>query len=101
MQVTDGTHTANINLSGNYTASTFVAASDGHGCTLVHDRTNSVALLVQSMAIFPTRHHCAHHGAACDTDSNPADSIVIPPRVIDRDLQAKSPNAIWHFGKLP
>ena len=47
------------------------------------------------------RHHCAHHGAACDTDSNPADSIVIPPRVIDRDLQAKSPNAIWHFGKLP
>jgi hypothetical protein len=21
-----------------------------------------------------------------------------PPRVIDRDLQAKSPNAIWHFG---
>ena len=37
LHVTDGTHTANIALLGNYMASTFVASSDGHGGTLVVD----------------------------------------------------------------
>ncbi|MGI8840473.1 MAG: beta strand repeat-containing protein [Caulobacteraceae bacterium] len=37
LTVTDGTHTATINLKGNYLSSTFVAASDGHGGTIVHD----------------------------------------------------------------
>ena len=37
LTVTDGTHTANIALLGNYLASTFVASSDGHGGTLVVD----------------------------------------------------------------
>jgi hypothetical protein len=37
LHVTDGTHTANIALLGNYLASTFVASSDGHGGTLVVD----------------------------------------------------------------
>jgi hypothetical protein len=50
LQVTDGTHTAEISLLGNYTASTFVTASDGHGGTLVHDP--AVALLVQAAASF-------------------------------------------------
>ena len=35
LSVTDGTHTANIALLGNYMASTFVASSDGHGGTSV------------------------------------------------------------------
>jgi hypothetical protein len=37
LTVTDGSHTANIALLGNYLASTFVAASDGHGGTSVID----------------------------------------------------------------
>lgn len=51
LQVTDGTHTADISLLGNYTASTFVTATDNHGGTLVHD-PGSVALLVQAAAGF-------------------------------------------------
>ena len=37
LTVTDGTHTAHITLKGNYTTSTFVASSDGHGGTIVID----------------------------------------------------------------
>jgi len=37
LSVTDGTHSANIALLGNYLASTFVASSDGHGGTAVVD----------------------------------------------------------------
>lgn len=35
LTVTDGMHTASIQLLGQYTASEFVAASDGHGGTLI------------------------------------------------------------------
>jgi len=37
LTVTDGTHTAHINLKGNYLSATFVASSDGHGGTIVVD----------------------------------------------------------------
>jgi hypothetical protein len=37
LNVTDGTHSANIALLGNYMASAFVASSDGHGGTAVID----------------------------------------------------------------
>jgi large repetitive protein len=37
LTVSDGVHTANLTLLGNYIASSFVAASDGHGGTLVTD----------------------------------------------------------------
>jgi autotransporter passenger strand-loop-strand repeat protein len=37
LQVTDGTHSANIALLGNYLASTFVPSSDGHGGTNIVD----------------------------------------------------------------
>jgi hypothetical protein len=37
LTITDGTHTAKINLKGDYTTSTFVASSDGHGGTIVID----------------------------------------------------------------
>jgi hypothetical protein len=37
LTVTDGSHTANVILLGNYLSSTFVASSDGHGGTNVID----------------------------------------------------------------
>jgi autotransporter passenger strand-loop-strand repeat protein len=37
LTVSDGTHTANIALLGQYMATSFVAASDGHGGTLITD----------------------------------------------------------------
>jgi hypothetical protein len=37
LSVTDGTHAANIALLGQYIASSFVTASDGHGGTRVTD----------------------------------------------------------------
>ena len=37
LSVSDGAHSANIALFGNYLASTFTAASDGHGGTAVTD----------------------------------------------------------------
>ncbi|MDQ2860377.1 MAG: hypothetical protein M3T55_06550 [Pseudomonadota bacterium] len=37
LTVTDGTHTAGIRLIGDYTASTFTVASDGHGGTTAKD----------------------------------------------------------------
>jgi hypothetical protein len=37
LTVTDGTHSANIALLGNYLASTFVASGDGHGGTAIID----------------------------------------------------------------
>jgi autotransporter-associated beta strand protein/probable HAF family extracellular repeat protein len=49
LSVTDGTHSANIALLGNYLASTFVASGDGHGGTNVVDppATNQTLLLTQ------------------------------------------------------
>jgi len=41
LTVTEGTHTAHIRLSGDYTASTFTASSDGHGGTIVVDPTTA------------------------------------------------------------
>jgi hypothetical protein len=35
--VTDGSHSANIALLGDYLASNFVATSDGHGGTLISE----------------------------------------------------------------
>jgi hypothetical protein len=35
--VSDGTHTANVALLGQYMAASFATASDGHGGTLVTD----------------------------------------------------------------
>ena len=52
LTVTDGTHTAHIKLKGNYTASTFVASSDGHGGTIVVDSTAKDAVLAPSSAKF-------------------------------------------------
>ena len=43
LTVTDGTHSANIALLGNYLASSFVTSSDGHGGTNIVDPVLSSA----------------------------------------------------------
>jgi hypothetical protein len=55
LTVTDGTHTARIKLTGNYTASTFTVASDGHGGTTVVDPAKAPAAaapLAAAIAVF-------------------------------------------------
>ena len=52
LTVTDGTHTAKIALSGNYTAAVFTTSSDGHGGTTVIDPPAGSAPLAQAMAAF-------------------------------------------------
>jgi hypothetical protein len=37
LTVTDGTHTANITLAGNFSNSTFTPSGDGHGGTTIVD----------------------------------------------------------------
>ena len=37
LTVSDGTHTANIALTGNYSLANFTASSDGHGGTIIVD----------------------------------------------------------------
>ena len=37
LTASDGTHTANIALLGQYTAASFVMSADGFGGTLIHD----------------------------------------------------------------
>jgi hypothetical protein len=44
LSVTDGVHTARINLAGNYTGATFVVASDGHGGTTIRDPARSASV---------------------------------------------------------
>jgi hypothetical protein len=55
LTVTDGSHTAHIALTGDYTTSTFTAASDGHGGTSVVDPARGPAPLAQAMAGFASR----------------------------------------------
>jgi len=56
LTVSDGMHTAHINLSGDYLSSTFVCAGDGHGGVVIHDPTQaatappSIHALVAAMA---------------------------------------------------
>ncbi len=45
LTVTDGTHTAQINLKGDYRTSTFIVASDGHGGTIIHDPARFIAAM--------------------------------------------------------
>jgi hypothetical protein len=54
LTVTDGVHTAQIHLSGNYLGTTFTVVSDGHGGTKVSDTTTAAAKLVTAMSQMPT-----------------------------------------------
>ncbi|MEO7026756.1 MAG: hypothetical protein ABI056_04295, partial [Caulobacteraceae bacterium] len=53
LTVTDGTNTAHIILKGNYTTSTFVSASDGHGGTIVTDSKAKDAAVAPSSLVPP------------------------------------------------
>jgi hypothetical protein len=53
--VTDGTHSANITLLGQYTAANFNIATDGHGGTLVTDPPVSSSDQTQ-LALANTQH---------------------------------------------
>jgi hypothetical protein len=54
LTVTDGAHTARINFKGNYTGSTWVASSDGHGGVIVVDpkAPASPLAMIAAMASF-------------------------------------------------
>ena len=57
LTVTDGTHTAHIKLTGNYTGSTFDVSDDSHGGTIVTDpssnaQPHAVAQFTQALAGF-------------------------------------------------
>ena len=45
LTVTDGTHTANLTLLGQYSANNFSLASDGHGGTIVTDPQHHPSLV--------------------------------------------------------
>ncbi|MBA3811105.1 MAG: hypothetical protein H0X27_05575 [Caulobacteraceae bacterium] len=58
LTVTDGTHTAHITLTGDYTGASFVASSDGHGGVSIADTSAAVVAaplhaLVAAMAAMP------------------------------------------------
>jgi hypothetical protein len=44
LTVTDGAHTANLTLLGDYSTGDFQKASDGHGGTEIYDPANSAQL---------------------------------------------------------
>ena len=50
LTVTDGTHTAQILLLGNYVASTFTVSNDGHGGTSIVDPPGNMSASVASLA---------------------------------------------------
>jgi hypothetical protein len=86
LTVTDGAHTAKIALAGDYTGAKFAVADDGHGGTLVTDRTKAMAVppttlpLITAMAGFAG-----------------ASATALPshvPRVADRPILV-SPRAAW------
>ena len=79
LTVTDGTHTATIRLAGDYRASTFVAASDGHGGTIVQASTAPAHRLVAAMAGLGGGGAGAVHAAAEPWRSPPP--MLGPPRV--------------------
>ena len=48
LTVTDGTHTAHINLKGDYTGSTFIASDDGNGGVNIVDPARSETVAASS-----------------------------------------------------
>jgi hypothetical protein len=72
LTVTDGTHTAEITLAGNFSTSTFTTTSDGHGGTKVVDPpAGAGAALFASQA--------AAMGASFGVDSLAAQTQTMPP----------------------
>jgi len=86
LTVTDGVHTALINLKGNFTTSTFIASSDGHGGTVVIDPRQTTAdapasappapLFVAAMAGLAAAPGASVH--ARDVGTAPEDALARP-----------------------
>jgi hypothetical protein len=82
LTVTDGTHTANINLAGDYLNSTFVASDDGHGGVKIVDPTAppiSTHAMVTAMAVMGAGSASAVHTLAEPWRASP--SMLTGPRV--------------------
>jgi hypothetical protein len=84
LTVTDGTHTAHINLNGDYIGSVFTAATDGHGGTLVTDPPKTkppitIQPLVAAMAAFAGA-GSAQPIAAAPTHADPL--VLAAPRTM-------------------
>jgi hypothetical protein len=54
LKVADGIHSARIALLGTYMASSFAAASDGHGGTLISTTAEAAGPIALSMAVVPS-----------------------------------------------
>jgi len=83
LTVTDGTKSSKINLVGNYTSSTFVAADDGHGGTTVHDPSALAAQanrFVAAMSAFTS----GRGGALHDSLTPPLQSTLLSPMIAHR-----------------
>jgi hypothetical protein len=50
LSITDGAHSANITLLGNYMASAFATSNDGHGGTLISEASTQTPLVTQPHA---------------------------------------------------
>jgi hypothetical protein len=88
LTVTDGTHTAHIKLTGNYTTSTFIASSDGHGGTIVVD-PKAKAAAISPAPLVPTPHSliaamAALGGAASVTSVHTNDTFTGPSVTLTR-----------------
>jgi hypothetical protein len=57
LKVGDGIHSARIALLGTYMASSFAAASDGHGGTLISTTAETAGLAAVSVAVSPLLPH--------------------------------------------
>ena len=57
LKVGDGIHSARIALLGTYMASSFAAASDGHGGTLISTTAETAGLAAVSVAVSPLHSH--------------------------------------------
>jgi fibronectin-binding autotransporter adhesin len=79
LTVTDGTHTARINLSGNYRSSTFVCASDGLNGVIVQDPTRGAPPPGQTHALVAAM---ASLGAGAPAASHPKAGLVDLPTTL-------------------
>src|SRR6516165_3360460 len=81
LRVSDGTHTAEIALLGNYLASTFVASSDGHGGTNVVDPLGTLSGTILALKDLSTTGSISSGSNQLTLKSNPGfhvgDQIII------------------------
>ena len=77
LTVSDGTHTAHINLAGNFLSSTFVCASDGHGGVIIHDPTQGARVPPPEAPVGP------HALVAAMASLSPGSAPAAPPQAFE------------------